>query len=776
MVKQRKIVGIWPAPAADEPPPAQDEPLELTAEAMVPTAEPAEAEPLAVAGGIDARGWIDDEEISGALYPDMDAGHEKRLPWTGILLAALAAAWIFAVAWTATGAASRIPTAGDAIQWIAITATPLALLLVLWMALERGSHASTVRHLRLLAELRDEQHRLDERLSAIDGQWAAAQTALLQRAAAAQAAIGSSVGAIEAAASALDGKLQQSVSAAGLVAQQTDAAARQLHGLSVALPKSEDVAKRVAEILQGAAHSAYQQGARLEEQLAAVQSDTGDVEQRIEAALTALDGRLAEVRVLASQADDAAQAASARFASALEAQRVEALAMLADLAANLETSSDAVEARLSAARTRIVETIAAQLAALDAGIAKVGAGGEEIDASIGRAAERSEALAAALTEAVAAIETRLSQFSLTTGERLSVLTEAVQAASQDVERLSGSGERNAETVAQMIERIESARAQFAGLEAQIDEVVPQSLATLDSHIERVRAAIGALPGLVEQGSEGAAAMLARIAEAERLLEQQAEQMTALDAGSRGMLAERAGALASLRETVEGLSASIAALEQDRLPSLDARIAESVAASATTVERVIGSAVDAALGATAEARIEQVSTQADQAVAAATAAAEQLTQRLAELNEASAAVEARQGAFAQSIQRHDSEALARQMALTSEALQAMSVDMARVLDSEISDQAWQAWLKGDRSVFARRTVRLLTSTEARDVHRRYGEDEAFRALVNRYIHDFEAMLRRMVDAPEGDALTVTLLSSDIGKIYVALAQAIERLRN
>jgi hypothetical protein len=38
-----------------------------------------------------------------------------------------------------------------------------------------------------------------------------------------------------------------------------------------------------------------------------------------------------------------------------------------------------------------------------------------------------------------------------------------------------------------------------------------------------------------------------------------------------------------------------------------------------------------------------------------------------------------------------------------------------------------------------------------------------------------MLRRILADRDGSALSITLLSSDMGKLYVALAQAIERLR-
>jgi len=79
------------------------------------------------------------------------------------------------------------------------------------------------------------------------------------------------------------------------------------------------------------------------------------------------------------------------------------------------------------------------------------------------------------------------------------------------------------------------------------------------------------------------------------------------------------------------------------------------------------------------------------------------------------------------------------------------------------------------VFTRRAVRLLDNGEAREIVRHYEEEPEFREQVNRYVHDFEALLRRVLAEPDGSPLSVTLLSSDVGKLYVALAQAIERIR-
>ena len=71
--------------------------------------------------------------------------------------------------------------------------------------------------------------------------------------------------------------------------------------------------------------------------------------------------------------------------------------------------------------------------------------------------------------------------------------------------------------------------------------------------------------------------------------------------------------------------------------------------------------------------------------------------------------------------------------------------------------------------------LLDNAEAKAVLQLYEVDGEFRDHVSRYIHDFEAMLRQVLSTRDGHALGVTLLSADMGKLYVELAQSIERLR-
>jgi hypothetical protein len=155
---------------------------------------------------------------------------------------------------------------------------------------------------------------------------------------------------------------------------------------------------------------------------------------------------------------------------------------------------------------------------------------------------------------------------------------------------------------------------------------------------------------------------------------------------------------------------------------------------------------------------------------------QLRDQLAKIDELAGNLERRVVHARERAEEQVDHDFARRVALITESLNSNAIDIARALDSDVSDTAWAAYLKGDRGIFTRRAVKLLEPGEAKAIVQAYQADAGFREHVNRYIHDFEAMLRQLLSTRDGHALGVTLLSSDMGKLYVALAQAIERLRN
>ena len=156
--------------------------------------------------------------------------------------------------------------------------------------------------------------------------------------------------------------------------------------------------------------------------------------------------------------------------------------------------------------------------------------------------------------------------------------------------------------------------------------------------------------------------------------------------------------------------------------------------------------------------------------------QQLRDQLAKVDELAGSLESRVSHARAQAEEQVNNDFARRMALITESLNSNAIDIAKAMSSDVTDMAWASYLKGDRGIFTRRAVSLLDNTEARDIAEVYDDDPDFRENVSRYIHDFEAMLRSMLSTRDGNALSVTLLSSDMGKLYVALAQAIERLRN
>jgi hypothetical protein len=124
---------------------------------------------------------------------------------------------------------------------------------------------------------------------------------------------------------------------------------------------------------------------------------------------------------------------------------------------------------------------------------------------------------------------------------------------------------------------------------------------------------------------------------------------------------------------------------------------------------------------------------------------------------------------------DSEAFARRVSLLIDSMHSAAIDVGKILSDEVDDRAWDSYLKGNRGIFTRRAVKLDDGGETRAIRAYYEADGEFQRSVNRYVHDFEAMLRRVLAERDGGMIAVTLMSSDMGKLYAALAQALERRR-
>jgi hypothetical protein len=163
------------------------------------------------------------------------------------------------------------------------------------------------------------------------------------------------------------------------------------------------------------------------------------------------------------------------------------------------------------------------------------------------------------------------------------------------------------------------------------------------------------------------------------------------------------------------------------------------------------------------------------VETARAASDRLSQQMIAIGQSAAALEQHIEHTREEQREKDSEAFARRVSLLIDSMHSAAIDVGKILSDEIDDKAWGAYLKGNRGVFTSRAVRLMDGSETRALRAHYDEDIEFQRSVNRYVHDFEAMLRRVMAERDGGIIAVTLMSSDMGKLYAALAQAIDKRR-
>jgi hypothetical protein len=566
--------------------------------------------------------------------------------------------------------------------------------------------------------------------------------------------------------------------------------------------------------------------AALEQRLAVLKDTSTTLGQAVaeqeNAALASWQARSeAQVRALRSALDDLASAqernqaqAEARLSRFAEESRA--------LVSALETEGEAIDAAVAQRRAALAagadeqrETLARRMVEIDRAIA------ERRTALATAAAEATEALAHKLADLDRALDTqrtrqqdearRLAAQCDTAASRAAELAETLAASAtmgdttaQAVDRaltllrtrlsetgieLTAQDDHLARSTDAAVRLLELIQATGQHSRSELPEVLRASQAGLDELDRRVAALHGELG---QAGSKGAAladtvrGTSAEIAEAlahvARLHQAFAEQAAA----ERAQLNEVRATLETARGEAEALSGDITGTMATAIDRLNAAaraagdtMGETLRAEIDALAHRLGEEGNAAIarvlqgrGAELIARLEQA---LDTAADASRDSALQMRDQLAKVDELATNLENRVARARERAEEQIDNDFARRTALITESLNSAAIDIAQALSADVSETAWASYLRGDRGIFTRRAVSLLDSADAKAVQQHYANDAEFRGHVNRYIHDFEGMLRQLLSTRDGNALGVTLLSSDMGKLYVALAQGIERLR-
>ncbi|MXP09453.1 coiled-coil domain-containing protein [Pseudoblastomonas halimionae] len=538
----------------------------------------------------------------------------------------------------------------------------------------------------------------------------------------------------------------------------------------------EGLADRYNRLSENVAHARVQFEQEEIEALAAMRQRWSAVGEQIKEAigeLGALDGdviepaaqRIADIRAHhTSLAEDSARQAAAfddDMARRRETAAADQDAAIATLRERLETLDGELAARRAAHEER-AEEVAALAVTLTTRL-------DDLTETASRAAASGGEAASLLDDALATTGERLAQTDAGIRETESLLTSLTDTTVRLLELVRATAEHGAEDLPRALGESEQALQQLeerAGrIGASMGDAGERSK-QIASDLDRSQDELGTLLNRLDDGSHTLDAGTQR---QYKHLAGIAEELHRLHAKSE-TLAEHArdelrASIAALRDAN---SAAIRQIETDG--------GKSLAKWANTIGEASGAAIDRAL----ETRMEETAGALDEATARAAnhtrQATTQLRDQLARIDELTRNLEQRIEQARERAEEQVDNDFSRRAALITESLNSSAIDIAKALSADVTDTAWAAYLKGDRGIFTRRAVRLLDNSDLREIGELYENDDSFREDVSRYIHDFEAMLRQLLSTRDGNSLGVTVLSSDMGKLYVALAQGIERLRS
>ncbi|MBA3667220.1 MAG: hypothetical protein H0W65_05815 [Sphingomonas sp.] len=750
----------------------------------IPVAEGAEA---AVEPYFDRVSWAeirDEHEVAGA-------GGRIVLGWA---LALLALAWTGYTAWSAGRALADQPLSSPAIaQWVAILTGPLALMGLVWLMFGRTRRKEAERFIRSVIAMRTEARSLQDILGALSQQ-------IEQNHAALGLMAGDLISLGDQAATRLGAVTADFAAGSRTLADHgaaldraAESARTDIGVLLTDLPLAENSARRMAETLREAGRSATEQAAEFEGHVGSLASQARQADDIVHQASQRLLAQLTHIESAGAAAALRVGEVGGEAGAMVDALLIRAAEALSEVRSGIDAQAAAVSALVAQSQAGIGR------AGIDASELlgeRIGSAGAALDTLSARVAEQDRAaqrMMADLDSGLAALDERFLDLARTGDERAGHVQVALGRLRGELESLTSATASQDGTIEGLAQRTMSLREGVDQLGLTLQGEMAAALADAEGGAARLLASTEAAWPHAEAIRDAAIEAASRIESGASGVEQQQERlatlMTSVDLGvsqAEQRLTELSAAMAAAGEEAERLSgetgpALVAALVQVREAAKHAAerareaIAKVIPESASQLGQQTRAALEAAVRDGVEAKLIELDQVATRAVETAREASDRLTAQMLTIGQSANALEAHIERSREAQRKDSGEEFARRVSLLMDSMNSASIDVQKILSDEIDDKAWNSYLKGNRGVFTRRAVRLLGGSEGRAIATQYEGDTEFQSSVNRYVHDFEAMLRRVLAERDGGMIAVTLMSSDMGKLYAALAQAIDRRR-
>lgn len=743
-----------------------------------------------------------DEQYAESAYQTLDieaiddesGSRSDNWPRIAAVLAVFATfAWLTIVGVNAAATFRNGIQLADVITLIRDTSPPLILIALGYLLVVRASRGEAARFARVSEDLRAEQSRLDATLVSVSTRIDDERLAIAEQTDRLMTIGEDAAGRLRSIAEKLKGDIDHAARDAEQLRGSSQAARSDMTALLADLPRARAQTVEMIAELESAGLTAHERAGALDAQISALVARGREADEVAGGAAQKLAAHLARV-------EGVSETAGARLVGAAETMTSAIDAALGRAAEASDAARQGMEAQAAAMRALVDQS--------EAVLARTGTeASEAIARRIDELTDRMEALGAMLVDHEATSTKLVSDIS--TGidridDRFATIDAGADARNERLSTALGSLATHADTLAAALDRggtsadtmIAKTETLMTALDAtvrEIDETLPAAFGRLDGTVESSSGKIASVAPEIASIEREASAALDRLLAAEKLLADQRAALEGLGTALDSRLSQARNAAKDLVSTVEGADnraraladsagttlidamvrvreTAMTAAERAR-EALAAIVPDSAERLSTAVKEAFGNSVTQQI----DTQISQLAATAEQSVSAANAASDRLMRQMLTIAETSAQVEARIFEAHAEMEEADRDNFTRRVALLIESLNSTAIDVTKLFSNDVTDSAWNAYLKGDRGVFTRRAVRLLDAGEVREILRHYNDDPEFHDQVNRYVHDFESMLRNVLATKAGSALSVTLLSSDMGKLYVALAQAIERLR-
>lgn len=98
---------------------------------------------------------------------------------------------------------------------------------------------------------------------------------------------------------------------------------------------------------------------------------------------------------------------------------------------------------------------------------------------------------------------------------------------------------------------------------------------------------------------------------------------------------------------------------------------------------------------------------------------------------------------------------------------LSLDLTRATGAEIPDVVWKKYHAGDKAIFSKWLAKMMNAADKKQVREMLKNDTVFRRQATQFIRAFDKIMSGAHNVDNPDAVSATLLKTDLGQIYAVL---------